>query len=452
MTRAGDLATPAVTLHPLEPSAPMGRWPWRPVIAVELLAQDAYTWDDADPAVVWDAPGDVYVYDAPKAAARLTDVTCDLISLTGETGEPDELGLFPPGRLEMTLANPVGAYSTYTADGRLVYMAPGRRIHVWAQQQPGIEQLWLWSGRVTRWAPQADGTVVVEGYTGVHELAEDVAAPWTPGTAAQLPRSRIQSIANRWRYADRVIGDVGLNPLLAPNTERSPWEEMQTVALSDGGIVANDADGSLYYRDRGWRVGRPDQATVPVFSDNVCTSVDAVIWDTELSADDDGLFNSIELVNTAGLTATAVADPSDPGAWYVGSEYRLTHPDPDLWTAQGAGNDLAAHLLAVSSIPAIALRQFALYLPDPQQDLWRIGLDRRLGDRVRFVHEQIGPLGLLDVLDVTLVLMFVRHEITADSWVATYSTTRAVGYSLAEQWDRTQFTYDDPDPANVWSY
>jgi hypothetical protein len=239
--------------------------------------------------------------------------------------------------------------------------------------------------------------------------------------------------------------------LANPPTERSPWEEIQVAALSDGGIVANDADGSLYFRDRGWRVGRPDQTTVPVMSDNVCTA-DAVVWDLELSDDDDGLFNAVELVNSAGLTATAALPAANPDAWYYGTEYRLTHPDPDLWQSQPAGDALAAHLLTNRSNPTLAARQLVLHLLDPQQDLWRLALDCRLVDRVRLLHEQVDPGGHPAILDVTAVVAFIRHEITPDGWTVTMATSRSVGYALPELWDRTLFTWDDPDPANVWSY
>lgn len=505
--RATDLAPPAITPHPLPPGAPLARWPGHLVIGLERLPQAAYVWDDDDDAVVWDdgvnvpgvipswtnlpagfagpygsrlwaadvnhtyrwdAPGtwnDVgvgylsqvesrYVYDAPFVGSGFTDAVCDFQALTIESGEPDELGLYPPGQLTLSLANPTGEYTQRTVDGRLVYYAPGRRVAVGWVDQASV-WWWLFGGRVTDWIENADGTVAVEAFTGFAELAGEPGAPWTPGTAGQLPGIRMEAILAAFGYVDARRLDLGDVALLAPVTTRAPLEELQTVALSDGGVVFCDADGTVVYRNRGWRSGRSDQTTVPALSDNVCTA-DAVVWDLELANADDGLATDVVLTNAATPTPVTVrssVSQSDASAWwYQGPRYRLTHPDPDLWSTTGDGQALADFLLSVRSSPNVAIGAFSLYVNDPKQNLWALATNRRIGDRLRFVRDQVEPGGDVATLDVQLVLASIRHEITPDGWLATFTTSRSVAYLEPELWDITAFVYDQTDERNTWRY
>ncbi|HEY6416331.1 MAG TPA: hypothetical protein VIX41_08840 [Acidimicrobiales bacterium] len=443
--RAGDIAPPAVVPHPLPPDSPMAAWPAQLRIAIEMLPQAAYVWDDADPTVLWDDPDpDRLVWDAPFIGSGFTDVICDLHALETVAGEPDELGVFGPGTTILTLANPDGRYSAWTADGRLVYFAPGRRMCLFADIAG--EPWWIASLRIDRWSPQADGTVLVEASDGFSLLARE-RGTYTPGTAGQTPLARIQAIAAVASFPDTVRGDPGDVTLTRQATDRSPLEEIQIVALSDAGIVAVDADGALTYRNRLWPAGRDDQAgELVVFTDNVCT-VDHVVWDLELAAADDALANDIRLTNVAGLVATA----TDTSAMF-GLVYPLTHPDPDQWTTQAEGNAVAAALHAQRSTPRAAIAEFTLNLHDPRQDLWRAGIDLRLGDRIRFISEQAEPAGGTDILDLVAIVSTIRHQILPDQWTVTVGTTRTVDYVAIERWDETRFVWDDPDPLAVWRY
>jgi hypothetical protein len=447
MTRVDDLPVPALTPHVLPPGSPIASWPAQLRIGLERLPQAAYTWDDADPAVVWDDPDpDRFVWDAPFIESGFTDAVCDFVSLIIDPAEPDDLGLFGPTEAVLTLANPAGEYTVWTADGRLTYWAPGRRMCVWAVV--GGEDLWLFSGRVTSWAEQADGTVVVEAFDGLAALADELGGDWTPGVPGERALARARSIAAQAGYTDPIAGDLGDVTLSTEPGDATPLDAIHRAALSDGGVFAGDADGRLLYRDRLWRAGRDDQGPVPVVSDNVCT-VDAVVWDLTLAADDAGLFVHADLFNLAELHATATASGAD---WYPGAAYRLTHPDPDLWQTQGDGDALARQLVAVSSTPALAPRGFVLHLLDPQQDLWALGVGLRRGDRVEILHDYVDANGDPATLDVFTIAASIGHEITPDSWLVSVYGTRTVDHRTVELWDVTGFTWDDPDPLNVWRY
>jgi hypothetical protein len=457
MVRAADATPPAVAPHPLPPDVPMARWPGTLRIALEYLPQGAYAWDDPDPAVVWDnADPDRYVWDAPATASGYTDVVCDFHALEIDPGEPDELGLYPPTMVTLSLRNPDGRYTIWSSDGRLTYWAPGRRLAVWVDIAGTL--LWIFNGRMTTWQAATDGTVTIEAFDGLAQLAEDVAEGWTPGAAGQTALARIQAIAAQTGYLDPIRGDGGGLTLSTGPSDLAPLEECQRTALSDGGVFTGDADGALIYRNRLWRAGRDDQVAVAAFSDNVCPAADGfpvTVWDADQAADDVGLFTRIELENVAGTKVVAALPAGSPGSWWTGAQYRRTHPDPDLWTTAGDGQALADYHLAQSSTPALAVRGFGLWLHAPQlatAAMWRVLLDLRRGDRIGWVSDYTDRAGQPGRVDIALIVTGLAHVVAPDSWVVTVAGTRTVEAFPVYQWDRSPWTWDDPDPTNVWRY
>ena len=447
MTRTGDIAPPVVPAHVLPPDAPIARWRYKPVIALERLPQAAYTWDDADPDVTWDDTTPQRVWDAPFVGQGFTDAACDFIALDIDAGTADDLYLFPPVTATLTLDNRTGEYTPWTADGRLVYWAPGRRMSVLADD--GANRWWLFSGRVASWQANADGTVTVTAFDGLAWLAQQLGGQQTFGAAGQTPAARVTAAATAAGYPDRIDADVGQVTLATVAAPDSPLEHIQRVALSDGGLFYGDADGSLDYRDRAWRAGRADQTTAWVISDNVCT-VPVVMWNPEASTDDDRLATDVRLVNTAGLAATATLTGS---LWAGDARYRLTHPDPDLWQTQAQGDALAAYLLAQQGTPSASLRSADLYALDPKQPaVFDYAVQMRRGDRVRLLHDFVDPNGNPATLDVYVVLLTIGHTITPDEWVTHLSMSRTVDVTQVERWDRTVFVWDQVDARNVWRY
>ena len=439
--RTTDQPPPVFTPHPLGPGSPLATWPAIPRVIVERLPVYAYTWDDEDPAVVWDAPGDVYRWDDPAVGAGFTDATCDFVAVELEAGNPDELGLFAAARAVVTLDNRAGDWSIYDESGRLVYFAPGRRLIVGAELAGGW--WWLFSGPIDRWDVNADDTVTIEAHDRFAMLAQEV-GPFTPGAAGDRPGPRIAAIAAAAADPGPKRLDPGDVTLTAQLSDRPPLEEMQVVALSDGGILYVDADGTLLYRDRLWPRGRADQPDVPVFSDNVCDGV-VPVASAELTTSDDYLATSVTLANVAGTVATAATD--DP--LWAERPYPLTHPDPDQWTTAGQGQGVANHLLNLYGTPAVGLARFELHLTDPRADVWAVGVDRRLGDRVRFVHDFVAAGGGVGTFDVTAIVTTITHQIDPENWVVGVGTGPAVAATVIQRWDRTDWTWDHPDA--VWS-
>jgi hypothetical protein len=434
--RVADRALPTVTSHgPISSFASMKSWPMRPVIAVETR-QTLPTWDD--PLMTWDDA--TIAYDTPTVATPWSDLACDYTGLILEAGNPDARGNFDAARALVQVDNRAGTWSRYNVDGSLTDYGPGRILAIWATDD--TSSWWLFYGRIARWDELADDVIEIEAFDAFSDLAQ-LAASYTPGVVDQTAGPRIAAIANgAGGYTDRSRLDAGTCRLSRQVTERAPLEELQIVAASDGGIAYVDADGTLLYRARDWRAGRSDQVTVPVLSDNVCTAP-IVVWDAQLSTNDDGLADTVILENVAGLRATA-SNPRPAGA------YRIAETDQQ-WNYQIDGDTLAAFMVSVA--PArLAVDQFVLYLLDPHQaTLWR-AVDYRIGDRARFLHESKTPGGVA-VLDLAVVLQSLAHDVTpGGQWVMTCATTKAVDYVRPIAWDETWLVWDDTAAAAVWGY
>ena len=440
--RVNDLTPPVYDPHPLGPESPLARWQATPRVVLERLPTFAYTWDDEDPAVVWDAAGDPYVWDAAAIGGGYLDATCDFQAIELEAGNPDELNLFASARALVSLDNRAGQWSIYDESGRLVYFAPGRRLHVLADYAG--DTWWLFSGTIDTWEVLADGSVAIEAHDRFGLLAQGI-APYTPGLAGERPRERLAAIAAAAGDTGPRRMDPGDVTLTRQLTDRSPLEEMQTVALSDAGLLYADADGALVYRDRLWPRGRDDQTSLDVFSDNVCTAP-AIVWETELASDDEHLVTSVHLANVAEVAANAVTD--DP--LWAGRPYPYTHPEPDQWTTAGEGQAVANTVLDLYDDPKVGIRRFELHLLDPRQDLWRTGIDRRLGDRIRFLHDYVSVTTEPGTFDVTLVVSTITHQISPEGWVVGIGTGPAVAATPVQRWDRTDWLWDDPDAR--WDY
>lgn len=445
--RATDAALPTVTVdtHP-QPWSPRARL----VVALERLPYDVYVWDDDDPTVLWDDPDpDRFVWDAPQAASAFTDVWCDMEGVEIRHGEPDEQELLAPSQAVLTLRDPDGRYRIRDETGRLVYYAPGRRLCLYAILTDPVTSVasswWLFSGRIGTWRDDLSGLVTIEAFAGTAELAQPPGRDWSAGADMDLAGGRITAICNLFGYTGRKRLDTGAVPLAPYTSSDAPIEGMQRVAWSDGGVVYSDADDTLIFRDRNWRTGRTDQTSVPIVSDNVC-SANVVVWDLEAADDDSLLAAKVILGNSAAVQLTATATAAGLS---ISSGTVFTHPDVDLWKLQSDGDALAAWILAARSESRLGIDLARIYLHDPRHDYWTETIDRRIGDVVRFWHDDTF-FGELDTIDVSLVLATIRHMITPTEWVSEWETTNVTRFDRVLSWDRSPYLWDQVDPANVW--
>lgn len=431
--RVADRPLPPIALDPVPAIA---TWPIRPVLAIQQ-ARAIEVYDD--PTLVYDDPvppgGE---YDADVVPGYV-DATCQWQGLATEAGGPDAHGNMPAARLVCQLDNASGVWSRYNVDGSPAGQGPGYELLLWATD--GVTAWWLFAGTIARWDVRADDTVEIEAFDAFSDLAQPV-GPYTPGVAGQTAGPRLDAIltaagetALRHRFA------TGLATLTAQVSNRSPLEESELVAGSDGGRLYVDADGTVVYVDRTWRNGRTDQPAVPVIAGNVCTAP-LVVWEPVLSVNDDALADTVVLTNVANLRAQSPA----------GALGKLVHTDTaQQWTTQAEGDTLAAVLVGAQNTPRVSLDAFDVYLLDLAQPAAAGAVDWRLFDKLRFLQDTPAVGGTLR-LDVTLLVAAVAHQITPAGWVASYATSRATGYLVGLVWDNATYVWNDANTGVVWGY
>ena len=432
MTRTLDRPLPSIVL---DPDAYAGR-PVRPVIAISGR-RPVLEWDD--PALVWDDP--MLEWDE-DVVPGFVDATCSLQGAETECGNPDDHFDFDTGHAVIQLDNRGGEWSRYNTDGTQSVYGPGYELAIWAADTDGATS-WIFRGVITRWDDTAD-TVTVEAFDGFATLAQPIGT-YTPGAAGQSVNTRIAAImaaAGRTAMPARldtpVAGDVTLT---AQSTDAAPLEEMQAVASSDAGALICDADGAIVYYRRNWRtIGRQDQTTIPVVSDNVCTGP-LVVWDAVLSTNDDGLANTVIFENVAKLHAVAPAGAAPAGVVFTETDHQ--------WTTQIEGDTVAAIVQGAHSDPRVNVDEFSVYLFAPGAFYTAAGW--RLLDVCRFIHDNHATDGTIR-LDINTLITSIAHDITADGWVMTVKTSKAMAANGALVWNPAGDPYVWDTPNAVWGY
>jgi hypothetical protein len=437
--RSVDKAIP--TINPDRPAVE----PFPAVLHIGITRQPTpvATWDDGE--VDWDDAGATWD-DTTAFPYDRYELWCRFHGMTITAGNPDAEGFFEAGHVEMSLDNRDGALSLYDETGALVDWQPGSPLDVWAVY--GGEAFWLFSGRITAWREQGDGMLDVEAFDCFSDLNQFL-AEWTPGAAGQSVPERLTAICTQMGYSGRRRFDLGHTTLLNEAVDVSGLEEMMRTARSDGGVIFADADGTLVYADRLWITGRVDQTVIPLLSDNYCDGGADIVWEARTTTADDDIVNHVTLANIAEPPLTVTKADVDSVTLH-GPQTWPSERNDDLWSTVAEGAALADWIVNRRAKHRQRLEQAVLYLHDRRFDMWRVGLDTRLGDLVDWQHYQ-ATTGGPALFQLVFVASTVTHEITPESWVTTLATTPAVDHRMILQWDRAPYLWDDTDAGNVWN-
>lgn len=418
-------------------------WPGVLHIAVERMPVPVNVWDDFT-ARYDDPEGDYTWDDRTLWPYARQDLFCRFHGLTIETGSPEE-GAFDAGHVDATFDNRDGALSIYDAQGRLVDWQIGAAFDVWVDYAG--TSWWLFSGRVTAWRERVDGMLEVEAFDAFSDMNYPV-QDWTPGNHGDTPSARLTKITNQFGFNVGRRFDVGNVNLYNYLTDATPLEEMQSVAISDGGILGVDADGTLVYRGRDWVGGRHDQTTRHRFSDNYCDDPAVLqVWDAEMTTDDETLINVAWFKNVADVEVFVENVTSIDNH---GSIRRTLEHTDDQWIGAAQGNELAAWYVFRHDDAYLRLERFVVYVADPRQNYWPFVTDLRLGDVVEWMHEQVTTTGPR-LIHLDFVVSSIVHDITPELWVTSVATTKATGSHYLARWDMTDYVWDDDDPAADWA-
>ena len=349
--RVSDQPLPTVAGTRPGPGSPIGSWPAQLYVTLGRLPVVAYAWDDYQAS--WDDTEERYQWDDGEWSAERYDVTCDWMGLEITVGTNSPEGILESAEANLTLDNRRGEYSQYDTNGHLAGYGPGTHLDVWAEVDG--EPWWLFRGRVVLWQERPNRTVEIQAFDRFSDFNEDPGQEWIPGLRGDGPGERIGKILDLYGYEEEDYPrelDAGDVTLHAHPTEKTPLEEMQTVASSDGGIFGVDVDGVIFYWDRNWRGGRDDQEEVRIYSDNSCDDA-TVVWEPTILTDDALIVNIATLTNLPEVVPEGVDEPDpiivtsrDQRSVDQYGPQTTTDRGEDQWLTEAEGQELADFIVA----------------------------------------------------------------------------------------------------------
>lgn len=219
---------------------------------------DQEVWDGNDPGVWADA------------AAGMVNVICDLRGFILERGRQTVWDDLQAATVQLELDNSSGQYSVY---GSLAWprIRPGFPVNMFAWRK-GVR--WpLFAGFVSDYAEgqtPGDNKVVITAVDGFRALADPISVEYNPGVPAEPVYSRINRLLDRAGYSGARKVATGNSTMTNYLTSRSVLDEIKVTAMSDGGVVFMDNDGTFMYmgQDRIYGRLRQGQAGIPSFTDD----------------------------------------------------------------------------------------------------------------------------------------------------------------------------------------
>jgi hypothetical protein len=216
-------------------------------------AWDYDVWGGTDPDVVWAEEG------------GWVDVTCDTRGFVIERGRQTIWDDLQAAHIELELDNSHGRYSVY---GSLSWprIRPGFGIRVTGIWD-GIEHP-LFVGALSEYLEGQvpdDYKVVLRGYDSFRSLADPISVEYNPGVPAEPCGSRINRLLDAGLYDGPRLISSGHATMTNYKTTRTLLDEIQVTAMSDGGVVFVDNDGTFMYMGQERVFGRPRQIVTPPY-------------------------------------------------------------------------------------------------------------------------------------------------------------------------------------------
>lgn len=247
---------------------------------------------------------------------------------------------------------------------------------------------------------------LVECTDGFRRLARANGIATTPAGAGELSGNRVQRIldAADWDAGLRAIDD-GEVTLAATDLSRPALDELQDVALSEGGVLFIDVYGRVTFFDRDTMDG--------VFPPEAVLGGSIPTGDKRFAEDDSALVNTVRVARTGGTASTAV----DATSVAADGQRLWTRTDLPLET-DGQATTLAAVLLsrAINSV----------FLPGPLRlepisggaDVWDAVVRLQVTNPIAVVHtdQELGS-----GFTASTRIDGITDDIQPGRWVTTYT-------------------------------
>ncbi len=363
--------------------------------------------------------------------AGMVNVICDLRGFVLERGRQTVWDDLQAANVKLELDNSSGRYSVYGS-------------YAWPRIRPGFRVLMIANWKGHRWPLFVGGvTEYLEGQTpgdykvqisavdAFRTLSDPISVEYNPGQPEEPIKDRIEGLLARAHWD----GDINVEPGIATMTNylstRTILDEIKVTAMSDGGVVFVDNDGTFMYmgQDRIFGRVREEGAGIPSFTD-ACdgtglpyAAVEPIMADNEFG--NVVTVSNVSQGNDSPQAAVAVDEQS------ILDNGRVLWSPPQLVICNVEYlQELADFQLERRSTAFYRINSFEAY-PAHNDDIWDALLPIRVGDSLFVTRTPPNS----DTIYAPMICDGLRMEATPDLWKFVVRCSPGDSIAVVNFWD-----------------
>lgn len=354
------------------------------------------------------------------AASEVVDISTTVTNISTRRGYNLLADQFDPGTATVRVYDPNGIWNPTNSSGPYYgKLVPLRKMQISAVYS-GTEYA-LFSGYITDYGytyPKNEdiGFVDLVAVDGFRLFNMSQVTTVTGGTAGQSTGTRIEKILDSlgWPSSQREIDNGDSFVQADPGTDRTLLQALKNVEFSEQGAFYMSTEGSAVFHSRSW-VQQKSGTNATVF-DNTGSGI--TYKGITLAHDDKLIINSAQVTRIGG--ATQSYSDADSIARYL--PHNMSQSNLVIDT-DAAAADIAAAYVATRKDTTIRVDSLTLDLSTPSYGTGIVaGLGIDYFDTVTINNEaQLGH-----VTSKTLQVMGVKHDISANNWLTTFTTSEPI--------------------------
>lgn len=321
----------------------------------------------------------------PGSTPTWTDISAFHRLTSIRRGRNHELDRIEAGTAKIRLRNVDGRFDPMLASSPYApNVRPMRRVRVRATWQ-GVTYD-RFNGYIEDWpqgwteGPAGDAWVEVNAVDAIKVLA---LANVNTTRSAELSGARVNAILDAigWPSTDRAV-DTGLSTIQGVTlVDERALTHLQTVELTEGGILFVSRDGKITFLDRTKPVTVSLNATNLTWGDS---GLEKDYVDLSTSFDDSQIWNDAKAI-APGKTDQSTQDTVSQTRYF-----RRTRVEAGLWNDQNEMKSRTEYVVTRFGEPALRVTGADLSSAKGQDVQWPHILGRDLHDKVRFLKRPVG--------------------------------------------------------------
>lgn len=358
-----------------------------------------------------------------SSTTTIVDVTPDVLRTTIRRTYSRVTDTWNPGAATVIIRDLNGDWNPdNTSSPYYGLIKPMRKITLQGQYGTG-DPYGLFRGYIQSWkytpANGADAArMQIEAYDGFLLFNNAKISTVTGGTAGQLTGARIGKILDQvgWSSTLRAIDTGGTTCQADPGTTRTVLNALQTIEETEAGAFFMDWDGKAAFKDRDTYL-MAAASTPTVFTDDP-TAVAGISYQAVDFGLDDTLIQNNVTVKPLGLAAQTYTDSTSVDRYFTHS---LLREDLLMDSTADALNQ-ATMIVKARAYDELRVDSITLDISSDAEPARVVAaLDLDFLSNIRVVRTAPGGL-----IDKTLLIHGVTHDISPNTWRTTFQTVEAV--------------------------